>query len=132
MAEPEEGAKTCKVVLIGETGVGKTCIISRYVNNSFKEQVNSTLGANFLTKSIIMEDYKQSIKFEIWDTAGQERYRALAKVFYKNAAVCVLVFDITKRKTFEELKNYWYKQIKENGPKNVSKKDIIKYIYFLF
>ena len=132
MAEPEEGAKTCKVVLIGETGVGKTCIISRYVNNSFKEQVNSTLGANFLTKSIIMEDYKQSIKFEIWDTAGQERYRALAKVFYKNAAVCVLVFDIKKRKTFEELKNYWYKQIKENGPKNVSKKDIIKYIYFLF
>ena len=82
MAE-EEGAQTCKVVLIGESGVGKTSIISRYITNTFKSQLMSTPGANFVTKNVIMEDENQSIKFEIWDTAGQERYRALAKVFYK-------------------------------------------------
>ena len=116
----EEGALTCKVVLIGESGVGKTSIISRYTTNTFKSQLMSTPGANFVTKNVIMEDEDQSIKFEIWDTAGQERYRSLAKVFYKNAAVCVLVYDITRKSSFEALKNYWVNQIKENAPQNVS------------
>ena len=124
MSEPEEGAIKCKVVLIGESGVGKTSIISRYINNTFKSQLMSTPGANFVTKNVIMADDNQSIKFEIWDTAGQERYRALAKVFYKNAAVCVLVYDITRKTSFNELKNYWYKEIKENAQSNVSKKKI--------
>ena len=123
MAE-EEGALTCKVVLIGESGVGKTSIISRYINNTFKSQLMSTPGANFVTKNVIMEDDDQTIKFEIWDTAGQERYRALAKVFYKNAAVCVLVYDITRRSSFEELKKYWVTQLKENAQSDVSKKNI--------
>ena len=124
MADSQEGAITCKVVLIGESGVGKTSIISRYINNTFKSQLMSTPGANFVTKNVIMEDDNQSIKFEIWGTAGQERYRALAKVFYKNAAVCVLVYDITRKTSFNELKNYWYKEIKENAQSNVSKKKI--------
>ena len=124
MAEPEEGAITCKVVLIGESGVGKTSIISRYITNTFKSQLMSTPGANFVTKNVIMEDDDQTIKFEIWDTAGQERYRALAKVFYKNAAVCVLVYDITRRSSFEELKKYWVTQLKENAQSDVSKKNI--------
>ena len=127
MADSQEGAITCKVVLIGESGVGKTSIISRYINNTFKSQLMSTPGANFVTKNVIMEDDNQSIKFEIWDTAGQERYRALAKVFYKNAAVCVLVYDITRKTSFNELKNYWYKEIKENAQSNVSKKRILKF-----
>ena len=124
MADSQEGAITCKVVLIGESGVGKTSIISRYINNIFKSQLMATPGANFVTKNVIMEDDNQSIKFEIWDTAGQERYRSLAKVFYKNAAVCVLVYDITRKTSFNELKNYWYKEIKENAQSNVSKKKI--------
>ena len=118
----EEGALPCKVVLIGESGVGKTSIITRYTRNQFKSQLMATSGANFVTKNVIMEDENQSIKFEIWDTAGQERYRALTKVFYKNAAVCILVYDITKKKTFEELKNYWVKEIKENSLPDLSKK----------
>ena len=124
MAE-EEGAMTCKVVLIGESGVGKTSIISRYITNTFKSQLMSTPGANFVTKNVIMVDENQSIKFEIWDTAGQERYRALAKVFYKNAAVCVLVYDITRKSSFEALKNYWVKEIKDNSPQDISKLKII-------
>ena len=117
----EEGVITCKVVLIGESGVGKDSIISRITSNTFKSQSIKTPGANFVTKNIIMEDEKQVIKFEIWDTAGQERYRSLAKVFYKNAAVCILIYDITRKSTFEELKNFWIKEIEENAPLNRSK-----------
>ena len=117
----EEGAMTCKVVLIGESGVGKTSIISRYTSNIFKSQLMATPGANFVTKHVVMEEQNQVIKFEIWDTAGQERYRSLAKVFYKNAAVCVLVYDITRKASFEELKNYWVKEIKDNTPQDISK-----------
>jgi Ras-related protein Rab-22 len=116
-----EGALTCKVVLIGESGVGKTSIISRYMTNTFKSQLMSTPGANFVKKNVIMEDEKKSINFEIWDTAGQEKYRSLAKVFYKNATVCVLVYDITRKSSFEAVKNYWIKEIKENAPKDISK-----------
>ena len=121
MADEEKQSIPCKVVLIGESGVGKTSIISRYTTNTFKSQLMSTPGANFVTKNVIVEDKNQSIKLEIWDTAGQERYRALAKVFYKNAAVCVLVYDITRKSSFEELKNYWVGQIKDNAQKDISK-----------
>ena len=117
----EEGALTCKVVLIGESGVGKTSIISRYTTNTFQAKLMSTPGANFVTKKVKMEDENETIKFEIWDTAGQERYRALTKIFYQNAAVCVLVYDITRKSSFEEIKNYWIKEIKENATNNQSK-----------
>ena len=122
--EPKESV-ICKVVLIGESGVGKTSIISRYTTNTFKENLMATPGANFLTKLVPFKDEKESIKFEIWDTAGQEKYRSLAKVFYKNAAACVLVYDITNKKSFDELKNYWISEIKENSSQNVS-----KFIYY--
>jgi Ras-related protein Rab-11A len=122
----EKKAIPCKVVLIGESGVGKTSIISRYMTDSFSSTLGSTPGANFTTKTVFLKNENQSIKFEIWDTAGQERYRALAKVFYKNAAVCVLVYDITRKTSFNELKNYWYKEIKENAQKDVSKIIFIK------
>ena len=122
----EKKAIPCKVVLIGESGVGKTSIISRYMTDTFSSTLGSTPGANFTTKTVFLKNENQSIKFEIWDTAGQERYRALAKVFYKNAAVCVLVYDITRKTSFNELKNYWYKEIKENAQKDVSKIIFIK------
>ena len=119
--EDEKQSIPCKVVLIGESGVGKTSIISRYISNTFSSVLMATPGANFTTKTVFLKDQNQSIKFEIWDTAGQEKFRALAKVFYKNAAVCVLVYDITRRTSFEELKKYWIKEIKENGPQDISK-----------
>ena len=80
----------------------------------------STTGASFATKTMMLEEENQSVKFEIWDTAGQERYRALAKVFYKNASVCVLVYDITRKTSFDELKKYWINELKENASKNIS------------
>ena len=119
--EEEKQSIPCKVVLIGESGVGKTSIISRYISNTFSSVLMATPGANFTTKTIFLKDENQSIKFEIWDTAGQEKYRALAKVFYKNAAVCILVYDITRRTSFEELKKYWIQELKGNASPNVSK-----------
>ena len=109
---------TCKVVLLGEAGVGKTSIISRYVTDTFSEVLMSTTGASFADKKLDLDD-EHKIKFQIWDTAGQERYRSLAKLFYQNAAVAILVYDITRRESFEKLKNFWVKEIKENAPKDI-------------
>ena len=118
----DDNAKTCKVVLLGESGVGKTCIIARFINNTFEDNIMSTTGASYAGKTMSFDELNgQSIKFEIWDTAGQEKYRALTKIFYKDAGVAILVYDITRKESFAEIKNYWYNQIKDFAPKNISK-----------
>ena len=120
--EDDDGAQTSKVVLLGESGVGKTCIIARFINNTFEENLISTTGASYAGKTMTFDEYQgKSIKFEIWDTAGQEKYRSLTKIFYKDAGVAILVYDITRKESFEEIKKYWYNQIKEFAPKNISK-----------
>ena len=116
--EENDDFTVCKVVLLGETGVGKTSIISRYVHNNFSEVLMSTTGASFATKKLEI-DSEHKIKFQIWDTAGQERFRSLAKIFYQNASVAVLVYDITRRDTFDKIKNFWVKEIKENAPSDI-------------
>ncbi len=122
MGDEEEGAQTCKVVLLGESGVGKTCIIARFINNTFEENLISTTGASYAGKTMTFEEYGgKSIKFEIWDTAGQEKYRSLTKIFYKDAGAAILVYDITRKESFEEIQKYWINQIKEFAPKNISK-----------
>ena len=113
--------KLCKTILIGETGVGKTSIIARYINNKYEEGIMSTHGANYISKNVEFEEYNESINFQIWDTAGQEKYRGLTKIFYKDAKIIILVYDISSRKSFEEIKNYWYKQIMENSNEKISK-----------
>ena len=127
--EDDKKAIPCKVVLIGESGVGKTSIISRYLLNKFSATLGSTPGANFTTKTVFLEEENQSIKYEIWDTAGQEKYRSLAKVFYKNASVCILVYEITRKASFDELKNYWVHQIMNSGSNKISKKLFLNIIY---
>ena len=107
-----------KVVLLGESAVGKTSIITRFVENKFKQDTMSSLSANFVSKKIDLGNNK-SIKFDIWDTAGQEKYRALAKIFYQDSTVVILVYDITNKNSFNELKNYWYEEVKENSSSDV-------------
>ena len=120
--DDDEGAQTCKVVLLGESGVGKTCIIARFINNTFEENLISTTGASYAGKTMVFDEYEgKSIKFEIWDTAGQEKYRSLTKIFYKDVAVAILVYDITRKESYDEIQKYWYNQIKEFAPKNISK-----------
>ena len=128
----DDNAKTCKVVLLGESGVGKTCIIARFINNTFEDNIMTTTGASYAGKTMQFDEFNgQCIKFEIWDTAGQEKYRALTKIFYKDAGVAILVYDITRKESFEEIKKYWYNQIKDFAPKNISK-IIIYFISFFF
>ena len=107
-----------KVVLIGESGVGKTCIIAQFTNGKFDANTVTSLTAQYIRKSIELPK-GDIITFDIWDTAGQEKYRALAKIFYKDAKAIVLVYDITSQKSFDEIKNYWYEQIKQIGGENV-------------
>ena len=109
-----------KVVLVGESGVGKTSIITKFIDETFQEDQQSTTGGTFSTKSVICDGGK-ILKFEIWDTAGQERYRALTKMFYKDANAAIMVYDITRKDSFDELKNYWSEQIKESSPEGIIK-----------
>ena len=116
-----EKIESIKVVLIGESGVGKTSLISRYVNNTFDEGELTTVGATYAGKMVEFPEYNKTIKLEIWDTAGQEKYRAVTKIFYKDASAVILVYDITRKESFNELKNYWYHQVLDNSPKETSK-----------
>lgn len=111
MSEPE----SVKVVLLGESGVGKTSIINQFTTNKFDPDCVSSLSAQYISKIINYEDMGKTIKFEIWDTAGQEKFRSLAKIFYNNAKVIIFVYDITSSKTFSAIKEYWYEQIKLNS-----------------
>ena len=119
LEEDSEKCLKCKVVLLGNSSVGKTSIINRYTKNFFKEVIMSTPGPNFALKDVEFPEEKKKVRFEIWDTAGQERYRALVKSFYTNASSCVLVYDITSRKSFEDIQNYWVSELKNNAP-NIS------------
>ena len=107
-----------KVVLLGESAVGKTSIITRFIENKFKEDIMASISSNFVSKKIDLGNNK-SIKFDIWDTAGQEKYRALAKIFYQDSKIVILVYDITNKNSFNELKNYWYEKVKENSSSDV-------------
>ena len=86
-----------KVVLLGESGVGKTCIIARYMYDKFDPWVMSSLTCRFVMKTIGLPDGK-SLTIHLWDTAGQEKYRSMNKIYYKNAKVGILVYDVTDKK----------------------------------
>ena len=114
-------AISCKVVMLGESGVGKTCIINRYINGTFNPESMTTSGASYASKTMYFESYEKNMKFDIWDTAGQEKFRSLTKIFYKETSVAILVYDVTRKESYNEVKNYWYHQIKDHSPKNTSK-----------
>ena len=109
--------ESVKVVLVGESGVGKTSIISRFTKDTFNHEEISSSSAQFISKTIKVNE--ESIKFDIWDTAGQEKFRALAKIFYKDAQVIVLVYEIINKDSFEAIKNYWYKESSENSTADI-------------
>jgi Ras-related protein Rab-11A len=111
----EKTIESYKIVLIGESGVGKTSLISQLMDQTFQHDQQSTTGGTFSTKTVLC-DNNRTLKLEIWDTAGQERYRSLTTMFYKDANAAVLVYDITRKDSFEQLKEYWTKQVKENSP----------------
>ena len=119
MADSEKKTPNVKIVLLGDSVVGKTCLITRYISETFEQNTASTNGASYASKNVNYDKLKKTITLDIWDTAGQEKYKALTKFFYKDAAIAILVYDITQKQSFESIKSYWYEQVKENGEKTV-------------
>ena len=110
-----EDPESVKVVLLGESGVGKTSIISQFTTNKFNPRCATSVSAQFTSKTVEFPELGKTIKFDIWDTAGQEKYRSLAKIFYKDAKVIILVYDILNVFSFNALKEFWYKETTDNA-----------------
>jgi small GTP-binding protein len=101
-----------KLVILGDTAVGKSCVVLRYVRDEFCEFQESTIGAAFLSHTAKLDS--ESVKLEIWDTAGQERYRSLAPMYYRGSAAAVIVYDITNRESFSGAKS-WVKELERRA-----------------
>jgi len=101
-----------KVVLLGESAVGKSSLVLRFVKREFHEFQESTIGAAFLTQTIQVDD--TTVKFEIWDTAGQERYHSLAPMYYRGAQAALIVYDITSRDSFLKAQN-WVRELQRQA-----------------
>ncbi|KAK1652887.1 hypothetical protein QYE76_070692 [Lolium multiflorum] len=102
-----------KLVLLGDSGVGKSCIVLRFVRGQFDPTSKVTVGASFLSQTLALED-STIVKFEIWDTAGQERYAALAPLYYRGAAAAIIAYDITNPESFKKAQ-YWVKELQKHG-----------------
>ena len=100
-----------KILLLGDSSVGKTCFLKRYTDNTFQDAYLSTIGFDFKYKSITLKNGK-TVKVQLWDTAGEERFRTIAKSYYRGAHGIILIYDVTNRKTFENIRK-WINQINE-------------------
>uniref|UniRef100_A0A1J3DGT9 Ras-related protein RABA4a n=1 Tax=Noccaea caerulescens TaxID=107243 RepID=A0A1J3DGT9_NOCCA len=105
-----------KLVLIGDSGVGKSQILSRYARNEFSLDSKATIGVEFQTRTLVI-DHK-SVKAQIWDTAGQERYRAVTSAYYRGAVGAMLVYDVTRHQTFEHIPR-WLEELRGHADKNI-------------
>jgi len=105
-----------KVVLIGDSGVGKSNLLSRFTRNEFNLESKSTIGVEFATRSIVVDNKR--IKAQIWDTAGQERYRAITSAYYRGAVGALLVYDIAKHLTYENVER-WLRELRDHADDNI-------------
>ena len=106
----------CKIILVGDSGVGKTCIIERYLKK-YNPNVTCTINTSFYSKMEIIDSYQ--INFLVWDTVGQERYRSLNSLFFKDAHICIFVYDITNEDSFNNIKDYCYESVITNGAEGI-------------
>eukprot|EP01066_Platyproteum_vivax_P020881 Platyproteum_vivax@DN8832_c0_g1_i1.p1 len=116
MARDEYYDYLYKIVLIGDSGVGKSNLLSRFTRDEFNLESKSTIGVEFATKSVQTEG--KVIKAQIWDTAGQERYRAITSAYYRGAVGALLVYDISKRTSFENVER-WLKELRDHADPNI-------------
>ncbi|KAF3333992.1 ras-related protein Rab2BV [Carex littledalei] len=105
-----------KIVLIGDSGVGKSNLLSRFTRNEFCLESKSTIGVEFATRTLQLEG--KTIKAQIWDTAGQERYRAITSAYYRGAVGALLVYDITKKQTFDNIQR-WLRELRDHADSNI-------------
>ena len=106
-----------KVLLLGDSTVGKTCFLLRYCDKTFQEAHLSTIGLDYRLKTIVLKSGKK-IKLQIWDTAGQDKYRSITRNYYKGAHGIILIYDVTNLQTYENVKN-WIMSIREETTTNV-------------
>ena len=118
MTEKKQKELLYKILLLGDSSVGKTCFLMRYTDNTYQEIHMSTIGIDNKFKDVELEDGKK-VKIQIWDTAGQDRFRSITRNYYKGANGIVLIFDVTNKKSYENVKN-WVKQIKEEVSSRVT------------
>ena len=116
MASDDNYDMIFKLVLIGDSFVGKTNIMSKYLKNEFHEDSKATVGVEFGSKKFVVD--KVNIKAQIWDTAGQERYKSITNAYYKGAKGAFVVYDISKKETFDNI-NKWIEELKNNGDSDV-------------
>lgn len=116
MSRDEDYDYLFKVVLIGDSGVGKSNILARFTRDEFNLESKSTIGVEFATKSVPTDG--KVIKAQIWDTAGQERYRAITSAYYRGAVGALLVYDISKRVTFENVER-WLKELRDHADEHI-------------
>ncbi|KAF8745020.1 hypothetical protein AX14_012026 [Amanita brunnescens Koide BX004] len=116
MAEGSDYDYLFKIVLIGDSGVGKSNLLSRFTRNEFNLESKSTIGVEFATRSINLDS--KIIKAQIWDTAGQERYRAITSAYYRGAVGALLVYDIAKHATFVNVTR-WLKELRDHADSNI-------------
>ena len=109
----DESNYVFKVLLLGDSTVGKTCFLMRFTENTFQEIHMSTIGLDYRFKKMPLDDTKEAT-VQIWDTAGQDRFRAITKNYYKGAHGIILIYDVTNQKSFDNVKN-WVSQIRENA-----------------
>jgi len=108
-----------KIIVLGDSGVGKTALLHKYVHNAFIQEHKATIGADFLTKEISIDD--KLITLQVWDTAGQERFQSLGAAFYRGADACVLVYDITNDQSFKQIETWHSNFLEQAGPENAEK-----------
>ncbi|CAL9233477.1 unnamed protein product [Arabidopsis halleri] len=105
-----------KVVLIGDSAVGKSQLLARFTRDEFSMDSKATIGVEFQTRTLVIED--KNIKAQIWDTAGQERYRAVTSAYYRGAVGAMLVYDMTQRESFEHIPR-WLEELRAHADKNI-------------
>lgn len=107
-----EYSQQFKIILLGDSGVGKTSIISQYIKGEFSNEIPATVGVEYQPKFVTVDG--ERIKLGIWDTAGQEKFRTLTRQFYRNVDGVVMVYDITRKETLTHIDEYWVSQLQEN------------------
>ena len=106
-----------KYIIIGDIGVGKSCLLLRFTNNEYKNTHNPTVGLEFISQVVNIND--SLVKLQIWDTAGQEEFKSMTRAYYRSAAGILLVYDVTRRSTFENVK-HWLMEAKNYGHDNMT------------
>jgi Ras-related protein Rab-22 len=114
----KKGEDNIKVILLGDTGVGKTSFAMRFVYENFVDDVETTIGSCFRYQTLKIPNTDETIAYQIWDTAGQEKFRSMAKIYYKDASAAILVYDCTRKESFEAI-DYWVKELTSHGQKGV-------------